>query len=226
MAQKRTPSRAQRRTPRVRCFVSVAAMQQSAHSIAAARPASAPRAALPLCLQMRKPELPEHSLASPLSFPRSLVLRALRNAAAMVAAASSRFGRSCSFVSSLPPPKLTAPSPSSHHAAPLDLLYRRLWPLMLPAVGAATVAAVSLRAAEPHAHVASRPRSTSGRAEASSGCVRAPWCSPAPQPPTTCLLRPDSASSDDLPVQNPVRDLLLEFDEVQGPNCEVSDSCE
>ena len=46
MAQKRTPSRAQRRTPRVRCFVSVAAMQQSAHFIAAARPTSAPRAAL------------------------------------------------------------------------------------------------------------------------------------------------------------------------------------
>ncbi|XP_066308724.1 uncharacterized protein [Miscanthus floridulus] len=67
-------------------------MQQSAHSIAAARPASAPCAALPLRLQMRTPELPEHSLASPLSFPRSLVLRALRNAAAMVAAASSRKG--------------------------------------------------------------------------------------------------------------------------------------
>ena len=83
MAQKQTPSRAQRRTPRVRCFVSVAAMQQGAHSIAAARPASAPRAALPLRLQMRTPELPEHSLASPLSFPRSLVLRALRNAAAV-----------------------------------------------------------------------------------------------------------------------------------------------
>jgi len=46
MAQKRTPSRAQRRTPRVRCFVSVAAMQQSAHFIAAVRPTSAPRAAL------------------------------------------------------------------------------------------------------------------------------------------------------------------------------------
>jgi len=74
--------------------------------------------------------------------------------------------------------------------------------------------------------VAKPPWATSGRAEASGGCVRAPWCSPAPQPPTTCLLRPDSASSDDLPVQNPVRDLLLEFDEVQGPNCEVSDSCE
>ena len=46
MAQKRTPSRAQRRTPRVRCFVSVAAMQQSSHFIAAARLTSAPRAAL------------------------------------------------------------------------------------------------------------------------------------------------------------------------------------
>ena len=169
MAQKRTPSRAQRRTPRVRCFVSVAAMQQSAHSIAAARPASAPRAALPLRLQMRKPELPEHSLASPLSFPRSLVLRALRNAAAMVAAASSRFGRRCSFVSSLPPPKLTAPSPSSHHAAPLDLLYRRLWPLMLPAVGAATVAVA--------ATVAAPPQAASGHAGQPSVCVRPPWSS-------------------------------------------------
>ena len=37
-----------------------------------------PRHAPPcsLCLQMRTPELPEHSLASPLSLPRSLVLRA------------------------------------------------------------------------------------------------------------------------------------------------------
>jgi len=35
-----------------------------------------------------------------------------------------------------------------------------------------------------------------------------------------------TASSDDLPVQNPVKDLLQKFDESQGSNCEVSDSDE
>jgi len=56
---------------------------------------------------MRTPELPEHSLASPLSLPRSLVLRALQDVAAMVAAVSSRFGRHCSSSSK----RLTAQNP-------------------------------------------------------------------------------------------------------------------
>ena len=47
--------------------------------------------------------------------------------------------------------------------------------------------------------VAKPPWATSGRAEASGGCVRAPWCSPAPQPPTAWPPTAGAASSDDLP---------------------------
>ena len=72
--------------------------------------------------------------------------------------------------SALPLSKPSVPSPSSHHAAPLDLLYRRLWPLMLPAVGAAAVAAA--------ATVAAPPQAASGQAGQPSVCARDPWSSP------------------------------------------------
>ena len=84
--------------------------------------------------------------------------------------------------SALPLSKPSVPSPSSHHAAPLDLLYRRLWPLMLPAVGAAAVAAA--------ATVAAPPQAASGQAEQPSVCARDPWFSPATPPPPTSSLRP------------------------------------
>jgi len=48
----------------------------------------------------------------------------------------------CYCLHSVPPPsEPSAASPSPPSAAPLDLLYRRLWPLMLPVVREAAVAA-------------------------------------------------------------------------------------
>ena len=46
----------------------------------------------------------------------------------------------------------------------------------------------------------------------------------------TAAVKPSPAATDripdDLPAVIRVRDPVLEFDKVKGPNCEVSDSCE
>ena len=64
----------------------------------------------------------------------------------------------------------------------------------------------------PPAAVAKPSRATSRPSKTTSECGRTPWCSSSTSPPPLSLLRPDSASPDDLPVQNPVRDLALKFD--------------
>ena len=91
---------------------------------------------------------------------------------------------------------------------------------------AGSTAVAGRRRLRPPVRMAGPPRATSRPSVTTSGRARDPWCSPAPQPPTAWPPTAGAASSDGLPCSNPVRDLLLEFDEVQGPNCEVSDSCE
>ena len=77
----------------------------------------------------------------------------------------------CYCLHSIPPPsEPSAVSSSPHRAAPLDLLDRRLWPLLLPTVGTAAVAAA--------ATVAAPPQAASGHAGQPSVCVRPPWSSP------------------------------------------------
>ena len=78
----------------------------------------------------------------------------------------------------------------------------------------------------PLAAVAKPPRAASRPSETTSECGRTPWCSSSTSPPPLSLLRPEQRDPGDLPVQNPVRDLLQKFDKSQGSNCEVSDSDE
>ena len=118
----------------------------------------------------------------------------------------------------LPPPKWTAGPPSSHHAAPLDLLYRRLWPLMLPTVGAAAVAAA--------ATVAAPPQATSGQAEQPSVCARDPWSSPATPPPPSTPTAGRSREPAAPLLCFPTRGFVLEFEKREGPFCRTCDSCE
>jgi len=95
-----------------------------------------------------------------------------------------------------------------------------------PPVAPHSVAAVSLRAAEPHAHVASPPHSSSGRAEGTIGCARDRTCS-SPLVAIDCRFSGRIRRSPVPPLlPDPVRDPVLEFDKGKGPNCIVIDSSE
>jgi hypothetical protein len=193
-------------------------MQQSARFLAAARPTSVPRAAsrpaaprpsarVSSCL----PPSPSPSLAHFLcALARSVAARLL--AMAMAAIANSQ-----------PPPCPSAAPCLAAHSNRRSLHLSHLTRSLL-AVGVAC--SDRRRRCSRRPRVAKPPWATSGRAEASGGCVRTPCCSPTTRRHQLPPLRPDSASPDDLPVQNPVRDLLQKFDESQGSNYEVSDSDE
>ena len=78
----------------------------------------------------------------------------------------------------------------------------------------------------PHAHVASPPHSSSGRAEGTIGCARDRTCSP-PLVAFDCRFSGQIRRSPVPPLlPDPVRDPVLEFDKGKGPNCIVIDSSE
>ena len=78
----------------------------------------------------------------------------------------------------------------------------------------------------PHAHVASPPHSSSGRAEGTIRCARDRTCSP-PLVAIDCRFSGRIRRSPVPPLlPDPVRDPVLEFDKGKGPNCIVIDSSE
>ena len=78
----------------------------------------------------------------------------------------------------------------------------------------------------PLACVARPRRASSEQAADTYGCAWTHRCSPAPQTPTEWPPPAGAAIPGDPLLQIRVRDLARQFDESQGPNCEVSDSCE
>ena len=95
-----------------------------------------------------------------------------------------------------------------------------------PPVAPHNIAAIGLRAAEPHAHVASPPHSSSGRAEGTIGCARDRTCSP-PLVAIDCRLSGRIRRSPVPPLlPDPVKDFVQQLEQIQGSNCEVSDSSE
>ena len=109
---------------------------------------------------------------------------------------------------------LAAPSfltPHEHHP---QLRRHLLHAVLMLAVQnhAGSTAVAGRRRFRPPVLMAGPPQTASRPSKTTSECGRTPWCSSSTSPPPLSLLRPDSASPDDLPVQNPVRDLALKFD--------------
>ena len=89
-----------------------------------------------------------------------------------------------------------------------------------PPVAPHSVAAINLRAAEPHVHVASPPHSSSGRAEGTIGCARDRTCSP-PLVAIDCRLSGLIRRSPVPPLLLiPTRDFGFEFENCEGLFCE------
>ena len=126
-----------------------------------------PTTALPLCCAM-----PCCSLHPPLPSPFPPHAEPPGHAVSPVqfAAAAELAAPLCPLASMLHRSPLTVAHPCTAHAAPLDLLDRRHWPLLLPAVGAAAVATTATMVAPPQA--------TSDQAGQPSVCARDPWSSP------------------------------------------------
>jgi hypothetical protein len=83
----------------------------------------------------------------------------------------------CYCLHSVPPPSEPSAASPSPSAAPLDLLDRRLWPLLLPAVGAAVVVAA--------ATVVAPPQAASDQAGQPSVCAGPQVLLATPPPPST-----------------------------------------
>ena len=162
---------------------------------------------LAVACRLEKPSLPPalsiHSL--PLPFPFPSPARSPAGTMPLAMAGRSRASASPLLLPSVAPPTQSSPlSASTPHPPPGLSLLRA----PAPSSTVVVVAAAPTRCA----HVAKPLRATSGRAEATHGSVRAPWCSPAPQPPTTYLLRPQQQAPAILCSVFPTRDLEQQFD--------------
>ena len=107
---------------------------------------------------------------APFSFPTSHRATWPPVSPALFTAAAELAAPLCPLASALHRSPLIVAHPCAAHTAPLDLLDRRHWPLLLPAVGAAADAAA--------ATVAAPPQAASDQAGQPSVCARDPWSSP------------------------------------------------
>ena len=87
--------------------------------------------------------------AAPFSFPTSRRATWPSVSPALFTVAAELAAPLCPLAFVLHRSPLTVAHPCTAHAAPLELLDRRHWPLLLPAVGAAAVAAAATVAAPP-----------------------------------------------------------------------------
>ena len=120
--------------------------------------------------------------------------------------------------SALPLSKPLVPSYSSHHAAPPTHPRRPCY--------APQRCCHLLSSPRPPTCVARPRRASSEQAADTYGCAWTHRCSPAPQTPTEWPPPAGAAIPGDPLLQIRVRDLARQFDESQGPSCNVIDSSE